>query len=246
MYKLERKLSPEEFKQTFVRINKEDHNHPPHPWDLLFREGKCTKEQLQGWAKERFYFVQQVPIKEYGILFNCPYPEVRRIWLTKAIEEEGEDIIGREHGPHPEYWLRLCVALGLPREYVLNSDPLPAVKFAVDTFSQAATKSWLLGIAVSEGEDTAKGMVRDLEIFRKHYSWVPEQSLEFYKLHSEVDVGHGQIRLDILAKHCTTRELQEECINAQLTKNNIRRVMTDAIYMAYVVQGIKCDVNGAA
>ena len=31
-----------------------------------------------------------MPIKEYGILFNCPDAEERRLWLTKVIEEEGE------------------------------------------------------------------------------------------------------------------------------------------------------------
>jgi pyrroloquinoline-quinone synthase len=244
MYRLEQKLSPAEFKETFKRVNQEDHQRPPHPWDLLFREGKCSREQLQGWAKERYYFVRQVPIKEYAILHNCPHPEVRRVWLTKAIEEEGEDLIGREHGPHPEYWLKLCAALGLPRDTVTHSEPLAGVKFAVDAFAEIAHKSWLLGIAVSEGEDTARAMMRDLEVFRKHYSWVPEEALEFYKLHSEVDVGHGQLRLEILAKYSDTKEMQEACIDAQLLKNNMRRAMSDAIYMAYVVQGMACDNKG--
>ena len=57
--------------------------------------------------------------------------EVRRLWLTKVIEEEGEDLIGKEHAPHPEYWLKLCEALGLSKEYVRNSEPLFGVKFAM-------------------------------------------------------------------------------------------------------------------
>ena len=243
MFKLDRELSPEEFIRTFMEINKKDHQRPPHPWEELFRGGRCTKEQLQGWAKDRFYFAKNVPIKEYGILYNCPYPEVRRLWLTKVIEEEGEDLIGKEHAPHPEYWLKLCEALGLSKEYVRNSEPLFGVKFAVDAFCQAAFKSWLLGIAVSEGEDTARSQARDLEVFRKHYTWVPDEALEFYKLHSEVDMDHARIRLDILAKYCLTREIQEECINAQIMKNNMRRAMADAIYMAYVVKGMTCDTK---
>ena len=243
MFTLDRKLSPDDFIQTFQDINKKDHQRPPHPWEALFREGKCTKDQLQGWAKDRFYFVRQVPAKEYSILYNCPYPEVRRQWLPKAIEEEGEDLIGKEHLPHPEYWLWLCEALGLSKEFVRKSDPLPGVKFAVDAFCQIAFKSWLLGVAVSEGQDTAKAMTRDLEVFRKHYQWVPDNALEFYKLHSEVDMYHGKIRLEILAKYSTTREIQEDCIDAQLIKNNMRRVMIDAIYMAYVVKGMTCNTK---
>jgi pyrroloquinoline-quinone synthase len=82
-------LAPDEFIQTFFEVKK-DHQGPPHPWETLFREGKCTQQQLRGWAKERYYFVRNVRTKEYSILYNCPFPEVRRMWLPKAIEEEGK------------------------------------------------------------------------------------------------------------------------------------------------------------
>ena len=242
MFELNHKLSPDEFITTFFEVNKKDHERPLHPWDSIFREGKCSKEQLKGWAKERYYFTKQVPIKEYSILYNCPHTEVRRKWLPKAIEEEGEDLIGKEGKPHPEYWLDVCVALGLDREFVKQSEPLFGVKFAVDAFANAAFKrSWLLGVAVSEGDDTAKAMARDLDVFRKHYRWVPDDALTFYKLHAEVDVEHGVLRKEILKKYADTKELQEDCIGAQLMKNNMRRVMADCIYMAYVVQGLTCE-----
>jgi pyrroloquinoline-quinone synthase len=242
MFKLEHKLAADEFITTFFEVNKKDHQRLPHPWETLFREGKCSREQLQGWAKERYYFTKQVPIKEYSILYNCPHTEVRRMWLPKAIEEEGEDLIGKPGKPHPEYWLDLCEALGLGREFVRASEPLFGVKFAVDSFATAAFKgSWLLGVAVSEGEDTARAMARDLEVFRKHYRWVSDDALEFYRLHAGVDVEHGRIRKEILKKYADTKELQEDCINAQLMKNNMRRSMADAIYMAYVVEGLTAE-----
>jgi hypothetical protein len=49
-----------------------------------------------------------------------------------------------------------------------------------------------------------------------------------------------------LQKYADTKELQEDCINAQLMKNNMRRVMADCIYMEYVVQGVKLNTNAAA
>ncbi len=106
-----------------------------------------------------------------------------------------------------------------------NSEPLYGVKFAVDSFANAAFKaSWLLGVAVSEGDDTAKAMARDLDVFRKHYQWVPDDALTFYKLHAEVDQEHGLLRKEILKKYADTKELQEACINAQLMKNSMRWV----------------------
>jgi hypothetical protein len=59
-------------------------------------------------------------------------------------------------------------------------------------------------------------------------------------------VEHGAIRKEILKKFADTKELQEDCINAQLMKNNMRRVMADAIYMEYVVQGGRLSINGTA
>jgi pyrroloquinoline quinone (PQQ) biosynthesis protein C len=125
--------------------------------------------------------------------------------------------------------------------------PLYGVKFAVDSFANAAfNKSWLLGVAVSEGEDTARAMVRDLEVFRKHYTWVPDDKLTFYKLHCGLDMEHAEIRTALLRKYGVNKELQEDCINAQLMKNNMRRVMADCIYMTYVVQGMTCEMTSAA
>jgi len=64
-----------------------------------------------------------------------------------------------------------------------------------------------------------------------------ESALEFWRLHSEVDVEHSQLSMDILTKYCTTKELQEDCINAMITYLKIHRVMRDAVYLEYVVLG---------
>ena len=235
MYRLDRLLSPDDYCETFLREKRRYMAEHPLPWDEHFRAGRCTKPQLQGWAKDMYYWKLQVPIKDYGVLVGCPHIEIRRKWLPKAIEEEGEDIIGGKHVPHPEYWLKFCEGVGLSREYVINAEPLPGVKFAVDHWTHGAAKSWLHGVAMSETGDSAKGIARNLETIRKHYSWIPEWALEFWTLHSEVDVEHSQLSMEILGKYCTTKELQEECIEAMLTYQKIHRVMRDSVYLEYVV-----------
>jgi pyrroloquinoline-quinone synthase len=235
MYRLERTLGPDEYQETFLKAKSQYMADHPIPWDTHFRAGKCTKPQLQGWAKDFYYWKLQVPIKDYAVLCGCPDLDIRRKWVLKAVEEDGEDIIGREHVPHPEYWLQFCEGVGLSREYVINAEPLPGVKFAVDHWTHTAAKSWLLGVAMSETGDSAKGIGRNLETIREHYSWIPESALEFWRLHSEVDVEHSKLSMDILMKYCTTKELQEDCINAMITYLKIHRVMRDAVYLEYVV-----------
>ena len=43
MFTLDRKLGPDEFIKTFYEANRQDHQRPPHPWEAIFREGKCTQ-----------------------------------------------------------------------------------------------------------------------------------------------------------------------------------------------------------
>ena len=178
--------------------------------ETLFRGGECTREQLQGWAKERYYFVKNVPTKEYSILYNCPHSEVRRMWLPKAIEEEGEDLIGKPGKPHPDYWLKLCSALGLSREYVINSEPLFGVKFAVDSFANAAFKtSWLLGVAVSEGDDTASAMAR-IWMFSANNILGWTRCFGILQAPRRRRRGAWLIRKEILKKYADTKELAGE------------------------------------
>src|SRR5512146_191857 len=90
MYRLERTLRPDEYRETFLKAKSQYMAEHPIPWDVHFREGKCTKPQLQGWAKDFYYWKQQVPIKDYGVLCGCPDLEIRRKWVLKAVEEDGE------------------------------------------------------------------------------------------------------------------------------------------------------------
>ena len=141
----------------------------------------------------------------------------------------------------------MCEGLGLDREFAKNSEPLYGVKFSVDSFANAAFEnSWLMGGRRLRRRCYRQGHDARVGDFSENYTWVPDEALEFYKLHTGVDVEHGILRKEILKKYATTKELQEQCINAQLMKNNMRRVMADCIYMAYVVQGMTCESTSAA
>ena len=61
MCKLDHRLSPDEFIQTFSEVNKNDHQRPPHPWETLFRGGKCTREQLQRLGQGTLLLRQKRP-----------------------------------------------------------------------------------------------------------------------------------------------------------------------------------------
>ncbi|MEY4148756.1 MAG: Pyrroloquinoline-quinone synthase [Pseudomonadota bacterium] len=52
--------------------------HIYHPFHVMMYEGKLTKEQLQSWVLNRFYYQIGIPQKDAAILSNCPDVEVRK------------------------------------------------------------------------------------------------------------------------------------------------------------------------
>src|SRR5262245_1189898 len=145
--------------------------HDKHPFHVLMNEGKLTREQLQGWVANRFYYQTQIPIKDAAILSNCPEREVRRAWIQRILDHDGRD--GDEGGI--EKWLRLGEAVGLTRDEMLQQARLlPGVRFAVDAYVNfARTKPWIEAVASSLTELFAPTlMAKRIAAFEKHYPWV--------------------------------------------------------------------------
>ena len=66
--------SREEFEQKLRERGRGYHIN--HPFHVMMYEGKLTKEQLQCWVANRFYYQIAIPIKDAAILSNCPDIEV--------------------------------------------------------------------------------------------------------------------------------------------------------------------------
>src|ERR1700687_5436434 len=90
--------------------------HDRHPFHVLMNQGQLNQRQIQGWVANRFYYQEIIPIKDAAILSNCPYPEVRRRWIKRVLDHDGE----ADGRGGTEAWLRLAEAVGLERQDVLD------------------------------------------------------------------------------------------------------------------------------
>src|SRR5258708_35015406 len=85
--------------------------HHKHSFHLLMNEGKLTPDAIRAWVANRFYYQQNIPIKDAAIISNCPVREVRRVWLHRIIDHDG-----KEDGQGGiEAWLKLGEACELGR-----------------------------------------------------------------------------------------------------------------------------------
>lgn len=222
--------SREEFEQKLRAKGRFYHIH--HPFHIMMNEGGATREQIQGWVANRFYYQTSIPIKDAAIMANCHDRDVRREWVQRILDHDGAD--GEDGGI--EAWLRLAEAVGLSRDEVTSEQHvLPGVRFACDAYVNFARRaSWQEAACSSLTELFAPEIhQRRLDNWPEHYQWIdPEGYQYFRKRLSEArrDVAHG---LTITLDYFRTREQQEQALGILQFKLDILWSMLDAMQMAY-------------
>src|SRR5438477_12659380 len=122
-------LRPDEFIAELRAQGMRYHNL--HPFHQRMDTGELTREELQRWVANRFYYQKSIPLKDAAILSNCPEVAVRREWIKRIVDHDGTT----DGTGGIESWLRLGEALGVTRAELLSErHVLPAVRYAVDAY----------------------------------------------------------------------------------------------------------------
>ncbi|CAI9085805.1 pyrroloquinoline quinone biosynthesis protein PqqC [Candidatus Methylacidiphilum fumarolicum] len=224
-------LPPAQFEEVLRSIGNISY-HDKHPFHLLMNEGKLSKEALQGWVANRFYYQEQIPIKDAAILSNCPERELRRIWISRIHDHDG---FGEDPGGI-ERWLNLGKAVGLSREDLLSHRfLLPTVRYAVDAYVHFCRgQHWLIAMASSLTELFAPTIHRiRISAFPKYYPWIDPEGLKYFEKRVEQAPKDVRFTLDLVLKRCTTQSLQLAAIEALQFKCDLLWSMLDALYMHY-------------
>lgn len=219
--------------------------YPVHPLRKLLLTGRLTKEQLQGWARNQFHEFRNIH-RFFGIRYQkCPIPELRRALLENMVEEEGEDLFGGKYPGHAVLWTRFGEALGIPAKELLNYEPLPGVRAALDMYVQLVQQShWAVAIGtglVFEGEGP-KRMREEREALQRHYPWISSDGFDFFHAHEYHDEGHGNFVVDVISKYIMEAHLQEEMRSAVKSRVDTMWLQNESIYQAYVRSSLSPDV----
>ena len=170
-------MTPAEFEQALRAKGAYYHIH--HPFHQAMYAGRATREQIQGWVANRFYYQLNIPLKDAAILANCPDRDVRREWLQRMLDHDGAP--GSEGGI--EAWLRLGEAVGLDREQVLSQElVLPGVRFAVDAYVNFARRAcWQEAASSSLTELFAPQIHQSrLDAWPTHYPWIDPAGYQLF------------------------------------------------------------------
>jgi pyrroloquinoline-quinone synthase len=206
--------------------------HIYHPFHVMMYEGKLTKEQLQCWVLNRFYYQIGIPQKDAAILSNCPDKEVRKQWIVRITDHDGVD--GAEGGI--EAWVKLGEAVGLTREDVTSLKHVsPGVRFAVDAYINfARQRPWQESVCSSLTELFAPHIHQQrISSWPEVYPWIRESGLSYFKkrlTEARRDVEQGlSVTLDYFSQ---SRAMQERALDILQFKLDVLWVIADSIMLA--------------
>ena len=221
-----RPWSPDEFVARLRAQGGRYHNL--HPFHVRMDAGELTRDELQRWVANRFYYQRCIPLKDAAILSNCPDVEVRREWVKRIIDHDGTT--AGEGGI--ESWLRLGEALGVPRdELVSERAVLPAVRYAVDAYVDfARRRPWIEAVASSLTELFGPAAIRvRLAALEQHYPWIDPAGLEYFRSRLDQAPRDAEYALGLVVERCVGREQQERAVAALRFKTEMLWAQLEAI-----------------
>jgi len=202
--------------------------HHRHPFNQRMHRGELSREELQLWVANRFYYQISIPIKDALILSSCPDREVRQRWIQRIIDHDGRP--GEQGGI--EAWLRLGEAMGVRREDMQNQRfLLPGVRFAVDAYvTFCRSKPWLEAVASSLTEMFAPLIVQErLAAILSHYPWVDPEGLQYFKNRLTQAPRDAEHALGLVTERCGTRAEQDRAVAALEFKCDVLWCLLDAV-----------------
>jgi pyrroloquinoline-quinone synthase len=232
-YRSNSEWSPGEFEAKLREKGAGYHIH--HPFNVMINSGRATPEQIRGWVANRFYYQISIPLKDGAVIANCPDREVRRQWVQRILDHDGQ---GDDPGGI-EAWIRLGEATGLSREEITDlRHVVPGVRFAVDAYVNfARQRPWQESVCASLTELFAPKIHQErLANWPDHYPWIDAGGLHYFRSRVQQarrDVEHG---LAVTLEHFNTAPLQQRALEILQFKLDILWTMLDCMQVKYGLQ----------
>jgi len=207
-------------KQRVLDLQKEYHIH--HPFHIAMNDGKCSREQIQIWVANRFYYQEMIPRKDAAILMNCNDSKIRQEWIKRIQDHD-------EHGGI-DAWVSLGKAVGISEEVLYShSMVVPGVKFAVDAYLNFCKESnFKDGMASSLTELFAPEIHQKiLDNLPEYYPWIIQSGYDYFRKRLHEARRDVQFTLEYILDEY--KDKQEHLLNIIRFKLSILWSMLDAI-----------------
>ena len=208
-----------------LRAEGEKRYHDRHPFHVKMHDGRLSKEQLQAWVANRWYYQTRIPIKDAVILSKSEDPAFRRMWIRRIHDHD-------DPGGGLDLWIRLGEGVGLSRDELISQRRvLPGTRFACDAYVQLVRERPLLEAVASSLTEffSPDIMAKRIVAWETHYPWVDADTLAYFRGRVTRARADSREAIDYVLAHAKTREDQEKCIDALITMTQILWALLDAV-----------------
>lgn len=223
-------MNARELEARLRRVGEERYHHL-HPFNVRMHQGRLSPEELRSWVRNRYYYQTRIPIKDGILLAKAEDPAFRRGWIGRIHDHDGT----RPGEGGLELWLDLAEAVGLGRTEVASLRGVhPDARAACDAYVRfVESHSLLESVASSLTELFAGDLMRvRLEAFEKHYAWVGEKGLRYFRSRTRQAPADADWGLRYVLEHARSGEEQQRCVAALERKCEILWSFLDAVERA--------------
>jgi pyrroloquinoline-quinone synthase len=212
-------------------LSKQSKYHIHHPYHIIMNSGGLTKEQVQIWVANRFYYQEMIPRKDAAILMNCNNSEIRQEWVKRI--QDHDELGGIEA------WIALGESVGLTRDILFShSMLLPGVKFAVDAYYYFCKDSKYQDSMTSSLTELFAPEIHQVRLdnWPTYYPWIDQTGYNYFKKRLNEARRDVNFTLNHTLEYYKTEDEQKNALRIIDFKLDILWCMLDSI-------SIKCKVN---
>jgi pyrroloquinoline quinone (PQQ) biosynthesis protein C len=199
-----------------------------HELAHLWIRGQLSAADLRFMAIQEYWYFRCTVWWNAAKVLHSPWLSDQRELLGPLMDEAG--VFG---DAHEDLFLRYLTGLEVSHETVTRTGALPQTVACVDEFFNLNTHGALVE-SLAANNLVAETMRPKqyplvLKAFREHYTWVPPEALEFFRLHAEADIEHAALGERLFKKYARTVEAQRLAWSALTRSLGARWAFYDGI-----------------
>jgi pyrroloquinoline-quinone synthase len=202
-----------------------------NPFTEKWVKGELTRDQLGQWVCQHYQYVSQFARWCATIYGDCPDGDARDFLLENIVEEESGI-------KHVDLLIRFGEACGVTRAQVESAVQLPTTRALTAWCYETARKPFHVaaaGLLVGLESQVPGIYQRNLPPLRTHYGF-SDHEVEFFAIHIEADEVHGERGYQIVERHGSTPEKQEESIRAVREATEMRWQYMSGLHRSVVLK----------
>jgi pyrroloquinoline-quinone synthase len=212
-------METQPFFEAQVRRAIADRHLLTHPFYVTWSKGELTLDQLRHYAGQYLHHVLAEPTYLSAVHANTPH------FASDGRSDLGtrqailQNLVDEELGPrnHPALWKRFAAALGLSEADLAATQPLPATRALIATFTELCrNRPYYAGLAALHAFESQVPEIAAVKIdgLRRFYGLADPNDYEFFTVHKDADVVHSATEWSLIARAADTPEKQAEVLAA--------------------------------